>query len=61
MSKYLRINRIAKIYIVGVIFLNLQHKTLSTTYAIIPINIPSEIEYVKGIAMMHMKAGIDSV
>lgn len=61
MSRYLRINRIAKIYIVGVIFRNLQHRTLSATYVIIPINIPSEIEYVNGIAMMQMKAGIDSV
>ena len=56
----LRMNRTVRIYITAVIFLKLPQIMFRITYVIIPIRIPFEMEYVSGIVMMHMKAGIDS-
>ena len=52
-----------RIYISSVIlfFLALPHTTLIITYEIIPIAIPSEILYIKGIAIIAIKQGIVSV
>lgn len=48
-------------YITGVMFLNLPHSTFNTTYEIMPNIIPLDIEYERGIMIMQMNAGIDSL
>ena len=53
-NTYLAIKRTASIYIRGVIFLALPPTRLSTTYEITPKAIPSEIEYINGIAKMQI-------
>jgi hypothetical protein len=55
-----RINNTARTYIVGVIFENLPQSIFSTTYEIIPSIIPFDIEYVRGIIIIQINAGIDS-
>ena len=60
MKMYLSTNNIARIYIVGVSFLNLPQRIFSATYSIIPVRMPSEIEYAIGIIITHVKAGIAS-
>ena len=40
--------------------MNLPHTMFMITYVIIPRRIPLEIEYVRGIVMRQMNAGIDS-
>ena len=57
---YFKINRTASMYIAGESFLNLPQIRFISTYAIIPRRIPLEIEYVRGIMIMHTNAGIDS-
>ena len=56
-----RINNTTRIYIIGVIFLKLPQITFSTTYEIIPNIIPLDIEYVRGIIIIQMNTGIDSL
>ena len=53
-------NRVAKIYIAGVSFLNFPAAIFKITYAIIPRRIPFAIEYVYGIITKQIKAGMDS-
>ena len=53
-NTYLAIKSTASIYIRGVIFLALPPTRLSTTYEITPKAIPSEIEYINGIAKMQI-------
>ena len=53
-NTYLAIKRTASIYIRGVIFFALPPTRLSTTYEITPKAIPSEIEYINGIAKMQI-------
>ena len=47
-------------YIAGDSFLNLPQIMFMSTWVIIPIRIPLEIEYVSGIIIIHTNAGIDS-
>ena len=62
MKIYLRMKRIARIIIVGVTLVLLFFPVMRfiTTYVIIPIRIPFEIEYDSGIIMIHVNAGIAS-
>ena len=53
-NTYLATKRTASTYIRGVIFLALPPTRLSTTYEITPKAIPSEIEYINGIAKMQI-------
>ena len=46
--------RIARIHVIRLIFLNLPQIAFRTTYEIIPIMIPSEILYARGIMIMQM-------
>ncbi len=57
---YFKINSTASTHIRGVIFFALPATAFSTTKEITPNEIPSEIEYMKGIAKMQMNAGIAS-
>lgn len=60
MKIYFKMNSTARIYIAGLSFLKLPHIMFMITYEIIPKRIPFEIEYVSGIAIRQMNAGIDS-
>ena len=51
-------NRIARIQVIRLIFLNCPQITFRTTYEIIPSMIPSEMLYARGIMIMQMYAGI---
>ena len=56
----LRTNNTARIYITGESFFDFPVMRFISTYEIIPRRIPFAIEYVKGIVIRQMKAGIDS-
>ena len=60
---YFKINSTASIYIRRLIFLFFAFPVtrLMTTYEITPKEIPSEILYINGIAMMQINAGMASV
>lgn len=60
MKMYFRMKSTARIYIVGVMRLKFPHNILSRTYVIIPIRMPSEIEYAIGIIIIVTNAGTDS-
>lgn len=60
---YFNTNNTAKIYIKRLIFFSFAfpQTRLITTYEITPMEIPSEMLYKNGIAIMAMKQGIASV